>query len=245
MANDYIDTILLIALPASGKSEVRRYLMHEERDQRVDTFHISDTVQLDDYPYVEFFREVDDALIELGQPGRFYKGARAGFQIGADWGVLLQLVNEDYDVITDPSKPTPAADADLLFDRIDRARRLLDAPVVFAPMNSSLRQALADKMQRKTEWLVEELFGNRPDSMENKTLVIEFARGGPDGASMPLSPPHGYGWNLAQLRPESWSGQGCCTSGSAPKSRGEKTRHATSQAKRTPSSFTQRQSPSC
>jgi len=202
MAKNFIDTILLIALPASGKSEVRRYLMHEERDQRIDTFHISDTVQLDDYPYVEFFREVDDALIELGQPGRFYKGARAGFQTGADWGVLLQLVNEDYDVITDPSKPTPAADADLLFDRIDRARRLLDAPVVFAPMNSSLRLALAAKMQRKTEWLVHELFGNRPDSMENKTLVIEFARGGPDGASMPLSPPHGYGWNLAQLRPE-------------------------------------------
>jgi len=65
-----------------------------------------------------------------------------------------------------------------------------------------LRAALAEKLAANTAWLVEELFARRPDSMEGKTLVIEFARGGPQGAEMPLSAPHGYGWNLAQLRPE-------------------------------------------
>ena len=202
MTQRFIDTILLIALPASGKSEVRRYLMHEKRDQRVEKFHIEDTVQLDDYPYVEFFRETDDALVELGQPRVFFQGEDAGFQTGLDWGTLLQLVNDDYGVITDPSRPAPPPDADALFDRIDRARTVVGGPVVFSPMDAGVRGALADKMQRKTEWIFEELFSNKPDTLEDKTLVIEFARGGPEGASMPLAPPHGYGWNLAQLRPE-------------------------------------------
>jgi len=202
MAPEYVDTLLLIALPASGKSEARRYLMNVDRDKRVAEFHLNDTVQLDDYPYVEFFRDTDAALAELGAEAEFFNGPNGRFKHGEDWGVLLNLVNDDWAVMTDPSAPTPAADPLAFFERIDRARTKLGAPAPFAPMDDILRHKLAEKMQAKTEWVIKELFTNRPDSMEGKTLVIEFARGGPQGAPMPLAPPHGYGWNLAQLRPE-------------------------------------------
>lgn len=198
----YLDTVLLIALPASGKSEVRRYLMHEEREKRVEMFHLSDTVQLDDYPYVEFMRETDEALEEMGEAPRFFDDAEGRFIHGLEWGVLLNLVNDDWAVITNPEVPTPAVDADLIFTRIDAARAKVGAPAAFVDLAPEARKILAEKMARKAGWVVNELFGNRPDTMDGKTLVIEFARGGPQGADMPLSAPHGYGWNLAQLRPE-------------------------------------------
>jgi hypothetical protein len=202
MADTFLDTILLIALPASGKSEVRRYLMHEKREKRVEVFHLSDTVQLDDYPYVEFVRETDDALAAMGQARQFFKGAHDGFLHGGDWGTLLHLVNGDWEVMANPSLPTPMADANKLFDRIDAARAKVGVPPAFAGLDADVRESLASQMQKKAEWVVHELFSHRPDTIEGKTLVIEFARGGPDGADMPLSAPHGYGWNLAQLRPE-------------------------------------------
>lgn len=198
----FLDTVLLIALPASGKSEVRRYLMHEKRERRVEMFHLSDTVQLDDYPYVEFMRDTDTALAELGQPPRFFEGEHGRFIHGEDWGVLLRLVNDDWAIMVDPSKPTPAADAQRIFDRIDRHRVALGAPAVYSDLRGDLRARLADKMTAKAGWVVETLFEHRPDSIEDKTLVIEFARGGPQGADMPLVKPHGYRWNLANLRPE-------------------------------------------
>ncbi len=198
----YLDTVLLIALPASGKSELRRYLMHEEREKRVEVFHLSDTVQLDDYPYVEFMRETDDALVEMGEAPRFFKGAQGRFIQANDWGSLLHLVNEDWAVISDPQKPSPKPEAEILFQRIDAARAKVGAPPAFEGMAEDLRAQLADMMSAKTAWVIDELFGNRPDSIEGKTLVIEFARGGPVGDGMPLKAPHGYGWNLAQLRPE-------------------------------------------
>ena len=202
MAANYIDTLLLIALPASGKSEVRRYLMHEKPEKRVEVFHLSDTVQLDDYPYVEFMRETDDALEELGQPGVFFGGPRSRFLHGEDWGTLLKLVNGDYAIMRDASLPVHEAKAHLLFERIDAARKALGAPPAFETMESELRCKLAGLMQKKTEWVYHELFSHRPDTMDGKTLVIEFARGGPQGHDMPLRAPHGYGWNLAQLAPE-------------------------------------------
>lgn len=41
-----------------------------------------------------------------------------------------------------------------------------------------------------------------PESFENKTIVIECARGGPDGSSMPLTGTFGYQYSLPMFCPE-------------------------------------------
>ena len=46
--------------------------------------------------------------------------------------------------------------------------------------------------QDPVEWLF-----NRYESLEGKTIVFEFARGVPEGASFPLKPPFGYEYSLA------------------------------------------------
>ncbi len=198
---EFIDTLLLLALPASGKSEVRKFMLHLPRDRRIDEFHVSDTPQLDDFPYVHYFRCVDDYLVELGQERHFYPGHDAGFSHGEDWGSLLQLVNEDYAVVKDLTAPTPPKDPLHMFARIDAARAKVGLDRFFAGLDADLRTKLGGMMQAETDRLLDELFGARPDAIDDKTLVIEFARGGPEGHGMPLVKPHGYAWNLSNLSP--------------------------------------------
>jgi hypothetical protein len=118
-----------------------------------------------------------------------------------DWGLLLHLVNDDYAVLADPARPTPVPDPEVLFHRIDAARRATGGPVVFEDMDRGLRADLASALRADTARVVRELFGRRPASIADKTVVIEFARGGPEGAGMPLRKPYGYRWNLSNLAP--------------------------------------------
>jgi len=198
---NHIDTLLLIALPASGKSEVRRFLLNFPLAKRLELFHVADTVQLDDFPYVHYMRCVDDALDALGEARVFYAGTHTGFREGLDWGTLLHLVNDDYAVMKDPEAPMPAKDPKQIFARLDAARQKVGAKTVFETMNPELRDKLAVALQGETDRLVGELFSAKPKDIDDNTLVIEFARGGPEDATPPLSSPHGYAWNLAQLSP--------------------------------------------
>ncbi len=197
---EYIDTLLLIALPASGKSEVRNYLMNEPLGDRIQEYHIADNAQLDDFPYVHFMRRIDEELVARGQERAYYLGEHDRFRYLADWGTLLQLVNDDYEVLRH-ALATPSADPELLFRRLDLARLKLDGPVVFQGMDHVLRCELAEALRGDAAYLNNELWGQRPDTIEGKTIVIEFARGGPDKAPMPLGRPHGYGWCLGNLSP--------------------------------------------
>ena len=196
-----LDTLLLLALPASGKSELRRYLDHLSPEIRRDQCHLGELAQLDDFPYVHFMRMVDENLRALGEPMRFYMGENTGFLEPRDWGTLLRLVNDDYAVLA-AEAPTPQANPMQIFARIDKARSLVGAPIAFENMTSDLRNELATRLQGEAERLTSELFGARPQSLDGRTLIIEFARGGSEGASMPLHPPHGYAYALAQLSPE-------------------------------------------
>ena len=91
-----LDTVLLLALPASGKSEVRKYLALLDEKKCREEFHMGPTVQLDDFPYVHMMRQADVALQELGQTSVFFQAADKPFKEPRDWGTLIELINEDY-----------------------------------------------------------------------------------------------------------------------------------------------------
>ena len=91
-----IDTLLLLALPASGKSELRRYFATLDPDVRAADFRLGPTVQLDDYPYVHLMRRIDEELRNLDAGPVFFAANEQPMLKAHDWATLIELVNEDY-----------------------------------------------------------------------------------------------------------------------------------------------------
>ena len=63
MKKNVFDVVLLNALPASGKSELRKFMNENDPEQMVNDFHIGKNLQLDDFPYVWLMRQV--ALLNI------------------------------------------------------------------------------------------------------------------------------------------------------------------------------------
>ena len=62
MENKVFKVVLLQALPASGKSEVRNFMANVEPERLQNEFHIGENLQLDDFPYVHMMRRIDNEL---------------------------------------------------------------------------------------------------------------------------------------------------------------------------------------
>jgi hypothetical protein len=196
-----IDTLLLLALPASGKSELRRYLAHLEPEVAERDFHLGPTVQLDDYPYVHLMRRIGQELEEMGVDPIFFRDDATPFADPRDWGTLVHLVNEDYQLLgTNAERPESAAG--WLLDRIDCARLAAGATPDLGQLDGSVRDRLERLLEAEVGEAWEELAGVVASWREGDTVVIEFARGGPAGALMPLEPPRGYAYSLGQLSSE-------------------------------------------
>src|SRR5213594_1494383 len=117
---DTLEVLLLLALPASGKSEVRRYLAHLTPQQCRDEFHLGPTVQLDDYPYVHLMRRISQELRSRGADGAFFDSDALPMKQPLDWGTLVELLNEDFDDVVQRRRPAPASAADWLLERFDQ-----------------------------------------------------------------------------------------------------------------------------
>ncbi|NIA24959.1 MAG: hypothetical protein GWP04_05260 [Gammaproteobacteria bacterium] len=196
--NRPFDIVLLLALPASGKSEIRRYLASLPPDVARSEFNLGPTVQIDDYPYVHLMRRISQEQVRLGSAPAFFADDTQPFLDDRDWGTLTVLLDEDYhalrrevpEFIPDPAK--------WLLDRLDRARGTAGAPVPFDAIDS--RAALEAAIANDAAELVEGLPSGPLEGGE--TVVMEFARGGPRGAALPLPPPFGYRYALAMLSAE-------------------------------------------
>ncbi len=180
-----IDTLLLLALPASGKSEVRRYLAHLTRDQCRNEMHLGETVQLDDYPYVHMMRRISEELRRRGHDGVFFDSNDVPMKEPRDWGTLIMLLNEDYDDLVQRRRPAPASAARWLLQRFDAARAAVGAPAVFGTLPGSLLDPVAAALEEDAADLLKTKNAGIPDSL--------------DGSSMPLAAPYGYQYSLSQL----------------------------------------------
>lgn len=199
---DIIETVLLLALPASGKSEVRRYLDLLPEDECRRRYHLGPTVQLDDYPYVHLMRVIDDALAADGAKRQFFAAPDQGYADPVDWETLIALVNEDFADLAAGKRREPEAPASWLIERIDRARELVGGAAPLAELDSERLRLVEDAIAGEAAELMAAWNRDLPPTLDGRTVVIEFARGGPDGSGFPLPAHFGYLASLARLSAE-------------------------------------------
>ncbi len=196
------DIVLLLALPASGKSEVRRYLANVPGTELEKDFHIGDTLQLDDFPYVHMMRRADDELLRLSKARIFFQSGDKPFIDPKDWGTLVHLLNEDYRDLMKKNVTETASASELLMDRIDAAGEKAGIAPRLAGLDKITRAAVSATLEREARAMLKEKHAAYPSSFEGKTIVMEAARGGPQGSAMPLKAPFGYQYSLGQMDPE-------------------------------------------
>ncbi len=194
-----LDAVLLLALPASGKSEVRKYLDSLSPESAKNDFHMGPTVQLDDFPYVHMMRRIDEELEKLGKPRIYFQAPDKPFKNARDWGTLVHLMNEDYSDIVDRKVHKPASPALHFFDRLDSASKNAGENTRLAMLDEHAKTAVAKAIDKEAAKMLNDKHKSYPDTLEGKTFVVEFARGGPAGSSMPLPPPLGYRYSIGEL----------------------------------------------
>lgn len=202
---DIFKNLLLLALPASGKSEVRKFLSSIDPGLLKEEFHIGQMVQLDDFPYVHMMRRIDEELKKLGREYIFFYAPDKPFIEKHTWGVLIHLLNEDYSDMVINKKVSPLNCAVHLLKRIDSSREKAGLSSLFYENNKpkypeDIMNNLTESLEEESKDLLEKRQSEFPEDTSGKTFIIEFARGGPDGASMPI--PFGYQYSLKHLSPQ-------------------------------------------
>jgi len=200
---EVFDVLFLLALPGSGKSEVRNYLTHKDPVH----FHMGPTVQLDDYPYVHLQLLADQYLGELGMPQVFHwadpdHGGNGPFIDPRELAALCELLNEDYFELVSGQPERPKSAAARLLERFDAASLRAGGRAKFRTLPPVIYDQLVARLEPEARKFYDEKAAAVPESMNGKTLVIEFARGGSAGASFPLKDGYGYQASLAHIHPE-------------------------------------------
>ena len=162
-------------------------------------FHMGPTVQLDDFPYVHIMRRIDEELEKLQKQRVFFQSGEKPFREPKDWGTLVEMVNEDYEDLLAGKMFEPKSAAMNLFHRLDEASKKAMTEPRLSALDPDTLAKLADALEPEAQEMLKEKHAAHPEDLQGKTIVIEFARGGPDGSSMPLPAPYGYQYSLAQL----------------------------------------------
>ncbi len=201
MKKDVFNVLLLQALPASGKSEVRNFMANMDPEVLKKEFHVGKNLQLDDFPYVFFMRRIDEVLESLKQPRIYYPGEDP-FIDGRDWGTLSHLLNEDYHDLINRNIVSPSSYAQYMFDRIDRASLMAGLAPRISQLNEDIRKQICTELESLAKEMTLEKQKQYTDDLDGKTIIIENARGGKDGSSMPLTGTQGYQYSLPNYCPE-------------------------------------------
>ena len=194
-----IEILLLLALPASGKSELRRYLDSLDPEVALRTLGIGPTVQIDDFPYVHLMRRFSQEAIGLGLGPPFFGDDDGTFIDGRDWGTLIHLVNEDFRFLTNGPVHDGSA-GNWLTARLAEARAKAGGDPYFPSLSQDVRSRIELAIEVEARDLLDEISERR--WRPGQTIVIEFARGMPAGSECPPPSPLGYGYSLPLLAPE-------------------------------------------
>lgn len=197
-----LDTVLIFSLPASGKSEVRTFLSSLSETQCREEFGMGPTLQLDDYPYVHLMHRIDDELRAAGWHQVWYGGPQRPFLDAWTWAALIELLNEDHDHLVNRRPVEAASAAEWIFDRFDAAHLRVGAHDPMGDVPHRIRKQVAAALEHECRELLDQLNATFAEDRHGKTIVIECARGGPNGAAFPLTPPRGYLAAFQQLSPE-------------------------------------------
>jgi len=192
------DVILLVALPASGKSEIRKLLRNIDENELKRDFHIGKNLQLDDFPYVHIMRRIDDELEKMGIDRIFFHSPLKPFKNPYDWGTLTELINMDYKDMLE-SKKYNIDPGEWLIDRIETSSKKVGIGERLYKLHKEILDKLSKKISDEAKKILDDKYSNYTNDFSDKTIIIEFARGGKDGSSMPLKEPFGYEYSFKML----------------------------------------------
>lgn len=83
------DTLMILARPGAGKSEIIDFLKRTPPEQRLETFHVGQVTEFDDFPMLWTWFEEDAILERLGHP-RLHTDSD-GYFIGVHlWDLLIE-----------------------------------------------------------------------------------------------------------------------------------------------------------
>ncbi len=203
--NDVLPILMFCALPASGKSESRRYLKSLTKEENA-KFHLGETsTQVDDYPYVDGMKQIDVAAKKVLGKTVFF-GDDGNFYDSFDWGTLSYMINDDYFDIKSLNKKIPTKyeknPVDWLFNRYDVASvKTGHLPARFFDLRKEVGEEKFTEFKKECfkvcNTILHDKYDNIPTDLTGKTIVFEFARGGSKGAAFPLQPPFGYEYSLS------------------------------------------------
>ncbi|MBI5345644.1 MAG: hypothetical protein HZB76_00645 [Chlamydiae bacterium] len=197
-----IDVLLLLALPASGKSEVRKFLNSYSKEDCLNNFKIKEMIELDDFPFVHLMRRISDEETKRGIEGTFFLAPNVTFRNAKDWGTLIYLLNEDYEDLISQHVPQALSAGEWILERFDNAREKLKIEPVFKNMDKNLRSEIAKAIEPDAQKVLQEKIDFVNKGFEGKTLVIEFSRGGAADSTFPLISPYGYQFAFSLLHPK-------------------------------------------
>lgn len=171
------------------------------QEQCRDDFNIGTTLQLDDYPYVHLMHRIDEVLLAKGWKPIYYRGPVRPFIDDWTWAALIELLNEDYRNLVEGRQVQVPSAAQHLFDRLDEAHRKVGVTPLLGEVPWRIRLEAGRELEAECRKELDAL--NRQNALDKagKTIVIEAARGGPNGMKFPLTPPYGYETAFAQLSP--------------------------------------------
>lgn len=88
-------SLILLARPAAGKSEIIDYLFRLDDIDRRQIFHIGNMIVMDDFPFLWRWFEEDDLLARSGKP-RLYTDDEGYFKFDYFWDLLINMINLEF-----------------------------------------------------------------------------------------------------------------------------------------------------